>query len=572
MSRPLRAPRYAEGANPDFVYLITEKLPYYSCAEAIKLYDELGPEMSANELALLGCNDRFFLLTALLNRADAMHPWLYARCREVESDPDGYLDLWSRFHYKSTIITFAGIIQEILTDPEIRVAIFSNTKDISTPFVTQIKDEFEGNELLKTTFEDVLYDNPSKDSPNWTIDAITVKRSKNYKEATVEAHGLINALPTGKHFPLLVYDDVINERNVTNPEQIKKATERTELSFPCGVGEATRKWFIGTRYHYGDSYGHLIDYKIAQPRIYAATDDGTLNGNPVFMSKEAWDKAKREMRSTIAAQMLQNPLAGQENTFRIKWLQPYWVRPTMMNVYIMGDPSKGRSKTSDRTALVVIGIDVGGNKYLLDGYCHRMPLSERWEKFKNLHKRWSGMPGVQMVRAGYERYGMQSDDEYFDEKMRLEGVRFEIEELGWTGERGRESKGHRVERLEPDFRGGSFFIPAKVWNPAVGGDGVARWYLEDGSDEIRYRANPGMHHYEGRAKSAGEHWRLMDPIRRVDEDGGIYDLVRVFFEEYRFFPFSPRDDLIDAMSRIYDMTPMAAIRFEKVVVEDYIDA
>jgi hypothetical protein len=81
-----------------------------------------------------------------------------------------------------------------------------------------------------------------------------------------------------------------------------------------------------------------------------------------------------------------------------------------------------------------------------------------------------------------------------------------------------------------------------------------------------------MHHYEGRAKSAGEHWRLMDPIRRVDEDGGIYDLVRVFFEEFRFFPFSPRDDLIDAISRIYDMDPMPAIRYEKVVVEDYIDA
>lgn len=100
----------------------------------------------------------------------------------------------------------------------------------------------------------------------------------------------------------------------------------------------------------------------------------------------------------------------------------------------------------------------------------------------------------------------------------------------------------------------------------------SRWFLKDEDDNIHYRANPGPQALEVKVRTAGELWRLMEPLRRLDEDGNIYDLVRVFFEEYGFFPFSPRDDLIDAMSRIHDMDPMPAVMHEQVEVEDYVDA
>lgn len=575
MTRPLKAERYAKGVDPHIVALITDWLPYASYPEAMRFYGEIANscvyEPQGNLEALLGCNDRFFLLTGLCNRVDMMHPWIYDRCREVEEAPYGYLDLWARGHGKSSLKTFAGTIQEILCDPEVTIGIFSNTRDISRTFLAQIKEEFERNDALKSLYFDVLWQHPRSQAPSWSVErGLTVRRVGNPKEATIEAHGVIDGMPTGRHFRVLRFDDLITEKNVTNPDQIAKATERIQLADNLGIGDGTCKDFTGTRYSFADSYGQMIDEGIVKPRIYPATEDGTLNGKPVLLSPTTWEEKKRAQRSTIAAQMLQNPLAGKENIFKTEWLQPYWVIPQMLNVYILGDPSRGRGSSSDRTALAVVGIDSQGNKYLLDGYCHRMRLSDRWENLRRLHRKWGETPGVQLVKVGYERYGMQSDDEYFDEKMQRSGNYFPIEELNWPNAQGGKSKVHRVERLEPDFREGAFFVPGKVWNPAVEG-GVARWALKEGSDEIEYMPYQ-PHQFERRARANGEFWRIMQPIRRIDQDGGIYDLVRVFFEEYRFFPFSPRDDLVDAMSRIYDMDPMPAVKTETVETEDYRDA
>lgn len=589
-SRPLRGERYAKGVNPDLIRTLTDVLPFMTYNEAACWYGEALRKQVPQEWALVGCNDRFFLLTVLLRREDATHSWLYDRCREVEARPDGYLDLWARFHFKSTIITFAGGIQEALCDPEIRIGILSNTKDISEKFVAQIKGELETNELLVRIYSDVLWDKPRRDAPSWSVDkGLTLKRKGNPKEATFEAHGL-DALPTGRHFPLLIYDDVITLRNVSNPEQINKATVGVEMSDNLGDLGCTRKWFIGTRYSFADTYGQLLEHQIAIPRIYPATHNGRLDGKPVLLSDERWAEVKKAQRTTVAAQMLQNPTAGQDNLFRAEWLKGFYVRPAMMNVYIMADPSLGIHKTSDRTAMAVVGIDSNLNKYLLDGFCHRMNLTEKWKNLRDLHKKWSNMHGVQLVKVGYERYGQQADAQYFEERMKEEGVRFNIEELNWTRNRQGESKAHRVGRLEPDFTGGSFFVQAKVWYPgatispeikakiaegkiAQPHGNTALWSVTE-EGKISYRAYIAPHEDERRIRARGAEgarWRLTEPIRRIDEDDNIYDLTRVFFEEYLFFPFSPRDDLVDATSRIYDMDPQSAEIIEANEPKSYPD-
>lgn len=581
--RALKGVRYlidGDEANARLAKFITEDLPYLDFDQWCLFIRDVEPTLDDVGRALLNANDRFYLLTVTLHRQDAWHPWLYDRCREVEASPDGHLDLWARYHYKSSIGTFAGIIQEIIIDPEITVAILSCTGDVAKPFLVQIQQEMENNEDLKRIHSDVFWKHPRKEAARWSREeGLVVKRRGNPKEATVEAYGIIDAMPTGRHFHLLDYDDLVTEKMIGNPEMIKKVTERWELSDNLGQLAATRKWHWGTRYSFGDSYGIMLERKVLKERRYPATENGLLKGKPVLMTDKRWNEVKTTQRSTVSAQMLLNPVGSNEATFTATAFKHYEVLPSIMNVYILCDPSKGNTKRSDRTGIAVIGIDQGGNKYLLDGYRHRMKLSERWTKIKQLEAKWTNHPGVQMCRVGYEQYGMQSDLEVIEEMQEREGRHFQIDELGSTKD-GKHAKNDRIERLEPDMGKGLFYLPAVVYHPDYGGlkGQPSLWEVWTAENQklaedagqldnptigtVLYRPMIDYTKAQRAMIASGAKHRIVTALKRRDENGDIYDLTRAFIEEAVFHPFAPHDDLIDACSRIYDMEPKSPIAFE----------
>lgn len=525
--------------NRDYAQQAVDVLPGASYSEAVDIYWAMlnDPNLDNTVLAHVGLYDRYFFIMQILNLGNvierAWHPWLYDRCREVEADPDGYIDLWAREHFKSTLITFGGALQEIAKDPEITIGIFShNAKHSRSNFVVRIKTELETNALLPLFYPDSFYKNPRKESPVWSRnEGLVCKRKSNPAEPTVSGHGLVDGQPVGSHFSLMIYDDVVTDKSVSTPEMIIKTTEMWDLSQFLGKeradGSKPRVWYIGTRYNYADTYKTILDRGVATPRIYPATDTGTPEGNPVFLEESQWEEKKRSRSPyVIACQMLQNPLAGSEAEFQLEWVRRYELRPEVLNVAILCDPASSKKKWSSDTAMVVVGIDGQFNKYLLDGAIHKMSLSEKWIMLKGLRKKWLRQPGVQTVRIGYEKYAHQSDIEHYQQMMRIEGESFPIETVSWPRDMVEGSKHDRIRRLIPDHQNWKFFYPY---------DGQKTRLQQDAEG-----ANRG--HLVSRA------------IKRENEDGRIYDVTEYLVNsEILFFPATTKLDGLDALSRFYDL-------------------
>ncbi len=460
------------------------------------LYLEALELSDTQALRRLCREDLFFLLTIACKRRDINHPWLYERCREIEAQPDGYLDLWAREHYKSTIITFGKSIQDLLRDPDnTTIGILSHTRPSAKGFLEQIKREFEQNTFLQDLFPDILYKKPEAEAPKWSLDGgLILKRKTNPKESSIEAWGLVDGQPTGKHFTILVYDDVVSLESVATPEQIKKTTNAWELSSNIGA-KGGRSRHIGTRYHLYDTYAEIIKRGSAMPRIHAATITGKYPGEPVFLSQVELDKKRRDQGPyTFSCQQLQNPVADQAMSFKTEWLRYYDTLgdTAKWNKYILVDPASKKKKTSDYTVMEVIGLAPDGNYYLLDAIRDRLNLTQKSAKLFELHRKWKPL------KVGYEEYGAQADIEHIQYMMNVENYRFEIVAIG-----GQVKKEDRIRGLVPVYEQGRFYQPRTL-------------YYAD---------------YEG---------------KRVD-------YIQVFIvEEYSAFPVALHDDMMDCRARILD--------------------
>lgn len=228
---------------------------------------------------------------------------------------------------------------------------------------------------------------------------------------------------------------------------------------------------------------------------------------PARLSREILDQARLDMSEAIyAGQMLQEPVPVGGGEFKPEWPQHYpngSLKPKTMNVYIIVDAAGGedtnkkKKKTSDRTAMAVVGLAPDNNYYLLDLVIDRLNATERIDTLFILHRKWNDLCG-KPPKVGYEKYGLMTDTHYAKKRMDEEGYRFQLIELG-----GRMAKEERIRRMIPDLQKG-------------------RWYFPDS-------------------------------LLYTDSEERTLDMVKELLQsEMAVFPRARYDDGLDAVTRIYD--------------------
>ena len=323
-------------------------------------------------------------------------------------------------------------------------------------------------------------------------DGIIVKRKSNPKEATIEAWGLVDGQPTSKHYKILLYDDIVVQGSVSNPEMIQKTMTALEQSYNLGVATSMRRRFVGTRWHFNDAYRTIRDRGTAIPREYPGRVGGTEEGESIFWADEIHLQKRRDMGPyTYAAQILLNPKADALQGFRKEWLKKYkTIIPKNLNWYVLVDAASSKKKGSDYTSIWAVGLGKDSNYYCIPVIRDRLNLKERSDALFNAHRTYKP------IQVRYEKYGMMSDIEHMESRMESENYRFKIHEVA-----GQTSKEDRIKRLLPLFEAGRIWIP-----------------------ETRYITD----------------WQKT-----------TVDLVHSFIEEeYTAFPVGLHDDMLDALARI----------------------
>lgn len=375
-----------------------------------------------NTLRNLIREDLFSIIFFGLNIPRANSKFVVDMCREVEEGPKTRtLDIWARGHFKSTIITIAETIQKRLKNPERCSCLISYKKGAADRFLYSIRAALMSKFLINL-FPDVLFENPNRESPSWSImNGITLKRpnSDARPQKTIQTSGLVEGMLQGDHFEDLVFDDYETDDMKYSKEQMDLCHEKFKMALNLVTHtELDTIRIVGTFYsHLGPLIRLRDTLNINNEPFYClrnhpATNDGTLDGNPVLLTKEQlYEKYIEIGDSVFYSQMMCDPtprFAMQLDPELLIETKNKDIPNNLCKFMIIDSAGSTSTKHSqkDYWGIVVVGIPQDVDKfgsptiYILDMYIDQVDEAEIVFTLANLYWRNSLIDIVAYEKLG----------------------------------------------------------------------------------------------------------------------------------------------------------------------------
>lgn len=320
--------------------------------------------------------------------------------------PDS-LQLAYRGSGKTTLCTVTKAIHLLLVDPNLRILLASDIKEDAKGFLREIKPHFEKNKKLIEIFGP--YYDPQLVT-KWDTEEISVlPRTKFTKEANIACVGADTAVAS-RHVDVIFSDDLVVEKNSrTSGRRSKLKTWNYQSLDPCleppdlQVSHRGEHHRLGTRYHWDDHYGHLIENELKDHhKIYR----GLIDGKSPWPEKHPpeWFERKRKRSGAIifAAQHLCDTELMKGEIFQYDDCQQIDADevPGELKKFMGTDLAVGK-KVNDQFAQVVIGLDDKDNVFILEAYAAHLRFKQQKAKWKDTYERHDP------IRAGIESNGYQ---------------------------------------------------------------------------------------------------------------------------------------------------------------------
>ena len=176
------------------------------------------------------------------------------------------LYLLPRGHLKTSVISIAKTIQDILKNFDAKILLTSAVWNNSRTYLSEIREYLTEKSILP-----YLYSKFKVDTSVWNTDQITIaQRQTPNKTPTIDTAGTEKAM-TSQHYDIIRADDLVNETTITTQDQLIKTkhyfSELINMLEPGGTLEV-----IGTRWQDADLYGHIIknlcdDKNLSEPFV-----------------------------------------------------------------------------------------------------------------------------------------------------------------------------------------------------------------------------------------------------------------------------------------------------------------
>ena len=375
------------------------------------------------------------------------------------------LVLMPRYSFKSCVCTAGTSLWRLMKDPNLRILIYSDAIDKAKGFLTEIKNHIEGK-AGGSKFRKNLgaYETDPRKDGKWNDSEIVIStRYDHHAEHSIEIAG-IETSKVGKHYNIIIFDDIVSDKNITTKEQMDKVKEcyKKSLSMLVPGGEII---MIGTIWHFNDLYRQIIaenkereTFEIVNRDAEEVNDEGKLIFEDIGLTKEFLDFQKSQQGSYIYSCLYRNNPVDQEDSI-FKTNDFCFYNAKSEDLYITGtiDPA---GEGGDYTGLTVVGTDHKMNMYILESIQRKMSPSVMIETIMNLNYKYRfKMFGIETI---FFRNMLKLELERVRNDMHAEDPKnfpmFGIHEFDSSSRAGR-SKFTRIMALQPYHEGHKIFFP-----------------------------------------------------------------------------------------------------------------